>query len=68
MFTIDFGRQENATAPEVNPEEEGSAVTIVVAWICINILPQVLLVSIHIEGKKTLGAQLEIFALYTSRN
>ena len=55
MFTIDFGRQENATAPEVNSEEEGSAVTIVIAWICINILPQVLLVSIHVEGKTFRG-------------
>ena len=55
MFTIDFGRQENAAAPEVNSEEEGSAVTIVIAWICINILPQVLLVSIHVEGKTFRG-------------
>ena len=52
MFTIDFGRESNLTphCRSVNVSSESSKPTmqslyVVLAWICINILPQMLFVS-----------------------
>ena len=59
-FTIDFGRESNLTphCRSVNVSSESSKPTmqslyVVLAWICINILPQMLFVS---KSDKTISA------------
>ena len=51
MFTIDFGRNSDLKPVSVSNEPTLQSLYVVLAWICINILPQVLFVSINQTNK-----------------